>query len=894
MSNPLSPTIFNAFEKAVKQFASQRALSYHQDGNCFWLTYQDIYDLSTSLSGYLHANHIRKGDSVAVILDNSRWWPISYLALMHSGAVAVPLYPHLEFDQLRSLLVHSGAKMIITSEALRQKIMQSIHDLPIPLCIIDTLDTSVHDRPVIQTIYATDLACLLYTSGTTAVPKGVMLTHENLLANVTSLQGLKILSRRDCIACLLPLYHAYPLMVNFLLPLLSGAKISVAETLDLGAMSACMNQTRVTVVVGVPRLFSFVADKIRSGVAGLPLVPRLLLQGALSVSFCVRKATGINCAKLLMHRAHSLFGNSLRFMVSGGARLDPQIARSFYYWGFTVLEGYGLTEAAPVLSYNKPGANVTGSVGRPVPGVQIKIHEPDASGAGEILARGRNITPGYYHDPELTFERIKNGWLHTRDIGYFDARGFLHIVGRNSELMVLSSGKKINPEEVEAYYCRSRYIKELCVFLPPAPAAGTPAGGDAIIALVLPDHEYLRRQGAVQVKDKIRFEIETLSLALPAYQRISKYIIIGEVLPRTVLGKIKRFEVIQNYAAYSDLIETKTQRAELAQDDMLLLEYEIVQEGLAYLSKRLKREVRLDDHLELDLGLDSLERISLFFEFQRIAGIEIDERLFFTVATVRDVLSKLKTAVADESKKYTTVNWTSLLNGQFEDEITGSVKLDLGILEKFINILFIGLVSFVGRLIFRMEVTGKENLPKDRPFLLCPNHVSYLDPPFVACALPFSLLFRTYFMGLRAILDSVFLAWSKKMLRLVPVDAAQNLTKTLKVCSYILRNSKNLCMFPEGGRSTDGRVKDFKRGVGILIHELQVPVVPVYIEGAWRAWPAGQRLPRPAKIRIHFGKPLAPETLSLGAKEGVDIYQAIADNLRQKVEELYDKQNRGY
>jgi long-chain acyl-CoA synthetase len=722
----------------------------------------------------------------------------------------------------------------------------------------------------------------VYTSGTTATPKGVILTHENLLSNFESLIQLNLITPDDCLISLLPLHHTYPFMVNLLLPILLGSKISFPLNLNLEEILDCLKKTNVTIFIGVPRIFTLLHEKIKNNLKTIPFFKKHLLQASLSAALFLRKHSQINLSKLLLTELHQKFGTHLRAMASGGAKLNAKVAGDFYKWGFSILEGYGLTETSPVVAFNMPDNFKIGSVGKPIPGVEVKIHEPDQAEIGEIIVKGKNVTSGYYKDSETTRQSIKNGWFFTRDLGYIDKDGFIFITGRKNETIVLSSGKKISPEELETYYSKSPYIKELCVFLP----AGA-QDKDLLTAVILPNLEYFRSQGMAQIKHRIRIEVENLSLKLPAFKRIKKYIVISENLPKTLLGKLKRFEVAKKYSADAQAIEER-EKTELSTEDTLLVSTPLSQKALAHLTQRAKRPVNLDDHLELDLGLDSLERINLFFELKKIAGFELDEQQFFdlSVATVRDILIKLRAAARTLPQKEEHLNWGNILNNTLKKQITTAISIHQSRLAKIANLPFALIIGITARALFLLKVKGKNNIPKKGPFIFCPNHASYLDGPLFASALGFTTQLNTYFLGYSAYFDTPFISWAKHLLRLIPIDPASKLADTLMLCGYVLKNSKILCMFPEGSRSPDGEIKDFKRGIGILIKELNIPVIPVYIKGTHNAWPPGKTLPHPAKVEIIFGKKLTLEGLTRNLNKNVDIYQNIANNLREELLKL--------
>ena len=314
---------------------------------------------------------------------------------------------------------------------------------------------------------------------------------------------------------ILPLYHTYAFMVTLLVPLLKGATITYAKSFKPEDLTSIIRQTDVTILVGVPQLFSLIYKSILEKIKKIPffLMPIFI--------------------PFLKQQLRKRFGNSLRFFVSGGARLDPAVAKGLSKLGLKVIEGYGLTETSPVVSLNPPERLRFGSVGRPIPGVEVRIQNPDRYGVGEIFIRGPNVMRGYFQQPDLTAQVIcPEGWFQSGDLGYLDKTGYLFITGRKKDVIVLGSGKNIYPEELEEYYSQSPYIKEICVFEKSEEQFGQKV--NLLFAVVVPEFEYFRNQRQMNIRDKIRWELENLSSSLATYKRIMGFIISKEVLQEII------------------------------------------------------------------------------------------------------------------------------------------------------------------------------------------------------------------------------------------------------------------------------------------------------------------------------------------------------------------------
>src|SRR3989338_5759593 len=414
-----------------------------------------------------------------------------------------------------------------------------------------------------------------------------MLTHKNFSANFDSIAKLALIGARDNVLSLLPLHHSYPFMVTLLVPLFSGGRATFLNSLKSEDLLRCLRETQATVLVGVPQLYyslhKAILEKLKK--------PSLVLS-ILKVTDIPRRLLRINVNKILLKKLHRNFGPSLRFFASGGARLEPKVAYELTLLGFTILEGYGLTETAPVVTFNPLCRIKFGSVGLPIPEVKIRIHNTDSEHIGEVLIQGPNVMKGYYKKPKETAEVLKDDWFYSGDLGYIDRDGYLYLTGRSKEVIVLSSGKNIYPEEIEAHYLKSPYIKEICVL------EATAGGLSSLHALVFPNIEYFLKTKEVKNQGKIRWLLENLSKELPSYKRIMGFSVAREELPRTRLGKLKRYEIKAYYLAKAAVKAETTENLKQQPEELTLPQPQLVNEILELLSKELKTKVDINDHLE--------------------------------------------------------------------------------------------------------------------------------------------------------------------------------------------------------------------------------------------------------------------------------------------------------
>ncbi len=626
--------LFTRFKESVQRHPDIIACQMKQEESYKTYTYLELYELSLKVASYLKQEGIKPQDRIAILFENSPLWPALYFGIIACGATAVPIDTRVTALETNNIIRDSQAKILFTTEKLYLPVKNLLKNiLSFKKREIYPFDAILRLKPnpkLTVNNSGDNTASLLYTSGTTAIPKGVMLTHKNLCANFESVNKVKIIIPTDNIISILPLHHSYPFMVNLLAPLLIGAKITYLNSLKSEDLLKCMRETKATILMGVPQLFNILHKSIIERISR----PDIMFS-CLKVMALASRILRINLNKLFLRKLHENFGSALRFFISGGAKLDKKIAYELNLFGFTILEGYGLTETSPVVTFNPIRKPKIGSVGLPLPGVKVKINSPDEKNSGEILIKGANVMKGYYHKPQETAEVIKDGWFYSGDLGFIDRDGYLYITGRLKEIIVLSSGKNIYPEDVEAHYLKSPYIKEICVF------DAYSNGAQSLQAIVVPNIEYFRKTKEINIQNKIRWLLEGLSKELPSYKRVMGFKISKDELPKTHLGKIKRYEIKAQFEAQSKgKPQEKEETSSQPQDDLRLTEADI--KILEFLSKEYKRKVKVSDHLELDLGIDSLSRVELEIALERFLKIEIPDDELDDVFTVKELLLKIE------------------------------------------------------------------------------------------------------------------------------------------------------------------------------------------------------------------------------------------------------------
>lgn len=863
--------ILTSIKEAAARYPQKIAVQMKIGDRYKYHTYEELLAGIASTAAALAAQGIGPGDRLILLAENRPEWIVAYLAVVAQGAIIVPLDAQLTDKEAELLLANSGAKAAFVSRATKDRMPSAStvkviffdpdDGLSFPEMLAAYPDAQLPQPP------AGDVpAALLYTSGTTGDPKGVMLSHGNLASNAASLATLGILKPSDNMLCLLPLHHTYPALACMLLPLGTGTTMTILNSLKGPDITACMQETGVSIMLGVPQLFSglrrAIFDEIDKKTAPLPMLIRTLL----ALSGFLRKTATINIGKSVFAKVHRRFGTALRVFVSGGARLDPDIYTDMFNLGFTVIEGYGLTEASPVCTFNPLAKPKAGSIGIPIPGVEVKIANPDENGQGEIAVRGPNVMLGYYHKPQETAAVLKEGWFYTGDLGCRDQDGYFFITGRSKEIIVLPNGKNIFPEELEKYYMQAPAIKELCLLQ-------TRRG---LEAAVVPDFDYLRKMRLANSRDVINFALADLARDLPPYKRINGFKVISEALPVTRLGKLKRKRVASLYLESEERTEKQT-----TAPDLLLLTTPVAQKFLACLAPfSAQKEIAPDDNLEIDLGLDSLARVELIVSLEKSLGISLPDTFGSELFTVRDAVLRLDALLSSgraTSAGQVRMSWGDILRQEPDEEMRAKLAFNAGLPAMAFRYLLKGLLKLTFIAYNRLSVQGLENLPGAGPFILAPNHLSLIDGPVIVAVLPWPVASRTFSLGTTDYFGGPFMSGIAKLIQVIPVDMEARLQGALQLSAQVLKNGNILCVFPEGGRSRDGEIKEFKKGVGIIARELNIPLVPVAIKGAYEAFAIGYSFPRPAKITVVIGKPFLPDNLD---------YEGIAKKLQQEVAKL--------
>ncbi len=908
------PTFYDRFVDCAQRWPDNVALELQRHDHIESCTYAELHRMAESVGRWITENGYAHGSRLAILADNHPRWVAAYLGIIASGCAAVPLDTALHADQVAKLLKDSGASAVFCDAKHVPVARPAVTELNLGLILMDPdrmANHSVEDHWLgnLPAIFDAgpgkfkpapakddDLASLLYTSGTTADPKGVMLTHANFLGEVEAVFNWVDLGPTDTLLGVLPLFHVLAQMANLLLPLVKGSRVVYLETLNTTELMRALGERNITAFAVVPQFYYLIHERVFQEIKKRGAVTQKVFSLLVAINRTLRKL-GINAGRIFFRKIHDTLGPKMRYFATGGSRFDPEIMRDFHDLGIDILQALGLTETTAAIFVTSPHDNVIGSCGKAMKGVEGKIVDPQPQEdggppVGELAVRGAVVMKGYWNRPDATAAVFRDGWFLTGDLGYFDSKGNLFLTGRKKEVIVLSNGKNVYPEEIEAHYLKSPIIKEIAVM----GLEGKPGeGGDRLHAVIVPDFDVLRQRKIVNVKEAIRFEVEGLSPKIPTTKRIGSYEIWQEDLPRTTTRKIKRFEVTKRVKANQakKLADDSDVPAEkpLTADEAAWLDQPNVQRALKIVrdaSRSAPPSLRPTLSLDLDLGLDSMQRVELLSRLEEELGGDVGESQLTEIYTVRDlidaVLGSAASGAGGPGSRVTFAGWKSILAEDPDDPDV--IRLAH---PSRINDTFWYLVNRVMQMFvldrFHLKVSGLEKLPKTGAYILSSNHQSYLDPLILACLLPPEVFFRAFAVGTSDIFGQGFMRKLARSIKVVVLDPDANLVPAMRAGAFGLRHGLALVLYPEGERSMDGTPKVFKKGAAILSINLQVPIIPVAIEGFYDVWPRNRAFQGFKPLKMVFGDPMLPPPESEASEAA---YEKLTADLKKRIVEMWE------
>ncbi len=534
--------IRDMLRQSVEKFADKAAFLSKVDGKYEPITYKQVGEDVNALGTALIARGF-EGKKIAVIGENRYEWDITYLAVVCGAGIIVPMDKELPPQEVNQLIETAGVDAIVYAPKSEKAIASAPvehkfnmeTDIPVLLEEGRKLLSEGDTRFLDVEIDPEAMQILLFTSGTTSSAKAVMLCHRNIAENLMGMCSMLYIGPDDVFLSVLPIHHTYECTCGFLCQLYRGTTVAYSD--GLRYITKNLAECKATMMLGVPLLLETMYNKIWKSAEKSGRAKKLRM--GIKISRALLKL-GIDKRKVIFKEIHATLGGNLRMLIAGAAAIDPKVAEGLRDFGIEAVQGYGLTECAPIAALNRDCNYRDAAAGLPLPGVEIKIDDPDENGIGEILICGKNVMIGYYNNPEATAEAIQDGWFHSGDYGYIDEDGFVYITGRKKNVIVTKNGKNIFPEEIETYLNRQPIVAESMVY-----GIDLPDGDAEIAVQVLPDFEEAKNilgenYTDADMQKAVEAAVKSVNDSLQGYKRVSKVIVRKEDFEKTTTKKIKR------------------------------------------------------------------------------------------------------------------------------------------------------------------------------------------------------------------------------------------------------------------------------------------------------------------------------------------------------------------
>ncbi len=801
-------------------------------------------ELLQRITLYSHFSPKEAGERTLIFAENREGWIYAFYSVWANHGIAVPVDASSTPGDVAYIINDCQPVSVWTTreklEVMKAAMKEAGKSLDIHL--IEDYETVKTNEPKAEIAYQEkDTALIIYTSGTTGSPKGVMLSFQNILVNVRAVsEEVPIFNPQRRTLILLPLHHVLPLVGSVVMPLYVGGGVAICPSMSGPDIMDTLQRGQIAIMIGVPRLWQTLYAGIKKKIDASALTRGLF-------SLCAR-VNNVAFSRFIFKTVHKKMGGHIKYFVSGGAALDREIALGLQTLGLELLEGYGMTEAAPMIAFTRPGDLVPKCVGIPLPAMECKIVN------GEVCAKGPNVMQGYYNRPHETAAVIdKEGFLHTGDLGHFDDKGRLYLTGRSKEIIVLSNGKNVQPNEIE--YKLEKYTERV-------KEAAVVQDGDMLRAIIVPQEEWAKHLSDEEVEETLKREVlEPYNLTVTNYKKLMSLFVYRGELPRTKLEKLQRFKLKDILATDTPLSlqEVPVEKVE----EPTFEEYHILK---AYIEEEKEIQLRPTDHIETDLAFDSLDMVSLQGFIQQTFGTTVnaaDMPGFKNIQAMAEHVAYSKTRMEVKIE-----DWHEFLHSDSSNLQLPHGNMGMPLLLKSSSLFF--------KTYNRLTIKGKENIPAKGPMIIAPNHQSYLDGALVSIGLPMSILNNSYFYATEEHVQGSFRKAYAHHNNIIIMERG-NLRDSILKLAEVLKQGKNVIIFPEGSRSRTGRLTDFKKTFAILSRELQVPILPVCIQGAFEALPRSKKFISPHKINVEFLKPVSPDSTL--------AYNEIANQVKQAINE---------
>lgn len=801
---------------------------------------------------------------VLIFSENNEEWVYAFFAIWYNGDIAVTVDATATVSDVAYIMKDSGADAIWVSPTTESVAREAVAQAGIDIRMFAIAGVEKNTEPVeAEMVFEADsnattplekTALIIYTSGTTGSPKGVMLSYENLEANIRSVSDeVPIFNVERRTLMLLPVHHVLPLMGSVIAPITRGGGIAICPTMTGPDIMNMLCKGQIAIFIGVPRLWQTLYTGIKKKID-----EKWITRTLFNICYRLQNRT---LSRFIFQSVHKKMGGHLDYCVSGGAALDREIGYGLKALGLDVLEGYGMTETAPIIAFTRPGDYIPGCSGKPLPSVEVKIVD------GELCTKGDNLMLGYYNRPEETAQVIdKDGFLHTGDLASIDAEGRVYITGRTKEIIVLSNGKNVQPNEIEFQIEKfDTYVKE----------AAVTENADQLVAIIVPQQAWAQGKSVAEMEQQLKERvIQPYNRSVENYKKVMKIVVFDGDLPRTKLDKLQRFKLkeIVNANGNGNVNVNGNRNENLKPvENLSPVEAAVTK----FIAAEKHCDVRLTDHVETDLALDSLDKVSLQSFIEETFGVSINADEMADFSSVADMCKH----ITDESngndngngnETLATIDWHDILTNTAAgsracDATAGTpttataptaqsapaaLPSTKGI-HAFMHSLYAKLFNAYFRSNNRLTIKGMENVPAEGPAIIAPNHQSYFDGALAVCGMSWKGVRDYYFYATEDHVNTNGRRWMAKRHNVIIMERKNLKTSILKMAE-VLQAGKRVVIFPEGSRTFDGSLSSFRKTFAILAKELNVPIVPVCIKGAYEAMPRGRVLPTPHHITVEY------------------------------------------
>jgi long-chain acyl-CoA synthetase len=832
-------------------------------------TYADFHRDVNRLVSSLLKNGYCPSDAIVVIGDNTPEWVIAWHCGFLAGGCTVPVDPNLPAPEIREIASQTRPKFIFCSKGFTKLFEEIKSEFGFISTVIVDNEHATGTQPTFAGFISEgdpnknafnrkfnpeDLTVISFTSGTTGKAKGVMLNQRNFTAiSLDAIPRMKV-GPGDTMMAVLPLHHVFGACACLPGALGGGLDIVLIPTVKGSLILDGLRDKKVSMLPAVPKLLQLFYNNINQTVKSKGPLVRAVFSTLKCLSFLLGGIFGWNFRRKLFSTVHKSFGGRLDIIISGGAALQKNVFIGFKLMGFRIVEGYGLSETFGAISLCPIDDARLASVGKPLEENEVMLDNKNALEIGEVCFRGANVFAGYFNNAELTKKAFdKDGWFHTGDLGRLDKDGFLYLVGRSKDVIVLDSGKNVYPDELEDFYSTSGSIEEIGVF------SAKQKGKEIAAALIVPCREIRRNHPVNEATEIIRNEVLRLGRDLPSYKKITDFAVLYDPLPRTTTKKLKKHELRELYYSHKEHGQARAVKQTVSAMESSLMvtdEYRAIASFAAKLANKNEQAPMPPFYqLELDLGLDSMKQIDFFCMIEKRFCITFSDEDITRLTTLGDVYTAamdLLSGAKSTGCAETVVDIKQRIVGakaavSYPPRATAPASDTLSLA-----------VSALSARLWNISSTGNDDFLSDKPFLFCANRQSPLDPLWILYALAPAVRKKTFIIGGKELLPGPLLA--SLGANIVPVKREGDVVSVLKLSIAVLNDGNNLLVFPESGRTKTGELRKFKSGIGLLMLDMNVTIIPIRVKGTFDVWPLGG-LPglfsgKKAAPTITFGGPI--------------------------------------